>query len=243
MRTTVFLPIGLIKRAQSEDWIRSLSYFVRFKSLYQNNTHYNFTLRSLANRVGCSPACLSHHLKILGKAGIIRYHQKNLTFPGLRKLREQFEDKSIGVPVDRENQVEILRAQLIRLNLGNQAYRIHKAGIQKRSTDYVPWTKTERFYSCYVGLSCAGFGKILGLSTASGARIRRRLVKRGVISQKRVYSVLYNGVSLSDFRGMKIAGTIPIFSKLVNGKVLVERRSELRYMKAMPETSSVMTEK
>ena len=65
MRSVVFLPIQLIKDADNEYWLRSLAYFVRLKSLYKNNTHYGFTLRSLAERIGCSPACLSFHLKIL----------------------------------------------------------------------------------------------------------------------------------------------------------------------------------
>lgn len=234
MRVTVFLPISLIRWAQAEGWLRSLAYFVRLKSLYKNNTHYNFTLRSLSGRIGCSPACLAHHLKVLESEGLIRYHGNNVTFVGFKKLSAKYGEKNIGVPVDPKNQLEVLRAQLIRLNLGNQAYHIHKIGTQKRSTRYIPWTKTERFYSCYVGLSCIGFGKILGLSAASGQRIRRKLVRRGILDQKRVYSVIMTGIAEGDMRRMKVAGVIPIFSKLVNGKVLVERRSELRYNRATP---------
>jgi hypothetical protein len=243
MRVIIFLPIGLIKQAQADNWLRSLAYFVRLKSLYKNNTHYNFTLRSLAGRMRCSPAALAHHLKILKSQDLIRYHDRNLTFCGLKKLQAQYGEKNIGIPVDRQNQLEVLRAQLIRLNLGNQAYRIHKAGIQKRSTRYIPWTKTERFSSCYVGLSCTGFGRIFGLSPSSGARIRKRLVRRGILDQTRVYSVIIAGVGEREFRRMKIEGGIPVFCKLVNGKVLVERRSELRYNKGNAGTSSVTIKK
>ena len=135
----------------------------------------------------------------------------------------------IGVPVNRDNQLELLRAQLIRLNLGNQAYNIHKNGIQKRLTGNIPLTKSERFYSCYVGLSCIGFGKILGLSPASGMRIRRAMVEKGILEQKRRYSRLKMGATSAEMRAMKIAGLIPLFAKLVKGNIVVERRSELKY--------------
>lgn len=229
MRSTIFLPIGLIKEAQSDGWLRSLAYYVRLKSLYKNNTHYNFSLRSLGERVGCSPACLAHHLKELAKQDLIRRHSRNMTFVGARKLQSKFGLKMIGVPVDSKNQLELLRAQLIRLNLGNQAYNIHKNGIQKRLTGNIPLTKTERFYSCYVGLSCIGFGNVLGLSPASGMRIRRSMVEKGILEQDRRYSRLKRGATPEEMRAMKIAGVIPVFAKLVKGNIVVERRSQLKY--------------
>lgn len=230
MRSTIFLPIGLIKEAQSDGWLRSLAYYVRLKSLYKNNTHYNFSLRSLGERMGCSPACLAHHLRELGKHDLIRRHSRNMTFIGARKLQSKYGLKMIGVPVDRNNQLELLRAQLIRLNLGNQAYNIHKNGIQKRLSGNIPTHIKERFYSCYVGLSCIGFGKILGLSPASGMRIRRRLVEKGILGQTRRYSILKKGATVNEMRAAKIAGAIPIFAKLVKGNIVVERRSQLKYL-------------
>lgn len=114
MRSTVFLPVALIKKANDDGWLRSLAYFVRLKSLYKNNTHYNYSLRSLAAAIKCSPACLSVHLRELMGRGLVRHHAGNITFLGFKKLQELYKPATIGVPVDFKNQYDLVRGQIIR---------------------------------------------------------------------------------------------------------------------------------
>jgi DNA-binding transcriptional regulator YhcF (GntR family) len=230
LRDLVYLPVELIKKADNEYWDRSLAYFVRLKSLYKNNTHYNFSLRSLAARVGCSPACLSFHLKVLVEKGIVCYHRGNVTFAGLKKLQSMYKRASIGVPVNSKHQVDFLRGQIIRFNLSAQRHNIKKSGIHKRKTKSVPFTRTEKTESCYVGLSAAGIGRLFGVSSATGGRIREKLGDFGLLSVKRVFSLLFSGISERDYRNMKWAGNIPIYSFWKQGRVLVERRTELEYL-------------
>ncbi len=230
MRNLVYLPIALIKAADNERWERSLAYFIKLKSLHKNNTHYGFTLRSLAVKVKCSPACLSHHLKVLESKGLITYHAGNITFAGLKKLQAKYNNNNFPVPVDFKNQTDILRGQIIRFNLSAQEHNIRKSGIQIRKTKSVPYTKSEKMESCYAGLSAAGIGNLFDLSAASGGRIREKLKNLGYLSVKRVFSILFKGISEKEYRNMKWNGVIPIYSFWKGGNIAVERRTELRWL-------------
>src|SRR4051812_14160645 len=113
-REIVFLPIKLINKANDEVWMRSLGYFVRLKSLFKNCTVYGFNLRKVSEMIGCSPACLSHHIKELEKRQLIRKHGNNITFIGLNKQQKLCGGTlTAPVKVDQLNQVDLLRAQII----------------------------------------------------------------------------------------------------------------------------------
>lgn len=244
LRDLVFIPVKLIKQAHEEDWLRSLAYFVRMKSLYVNNTHYGFSLRSLGNKLNVSPATLAHHLRVLYDKSLITYHGGNITFNGLRKLSAIYGPKPIGVPVDANNQLTLLRAQLIRFNLSGQKYNIKRSGVQKCQPAATPNTFSETINSCYAGLSAKGFGKVLGLSAAQGAAIRALMLRLRILSCERRYSRIFlpfgdasggapsGGVLRTALRQGKIQGFIPAYAFLKYGSVWVERRMELEYMRA-----------
>lgn len=242
VRNVVFLPVKLIKEAHQQDWLKSLAYFVRLKSLYVNNTHYNFNLRNLSKKLNCSTACLSHHLKVLIRRGLVVEHSGNMSFRGLHKISALYPSKAIGVPVDHKNQLNAVRAQIIRFNLATQEYNIKKTGVQK-CPGTVPNNFSERFYSCYAGLSAAGFGKVLGLSTSQGAAIRASMIQTGLLTAKRRYSLLRasggpSGGGLPDralqaaLIQMKRQGLMPAYAFAKDGCIWTERRMELGYARA-----------
>lgn len=241
LRKVVFIPVRLIKKAHEENWLRSLAYFVRMKSLYRNNTHYGKSLRGLAKKLNCTPPCLSHHLKQLKHHGLVVEHAGNLTFLGYNRLQAIEGGKSIGVPVDHANQLDLVRAQLIRFNLSAQKYNIKRSEIQN-CQGLVPFTFKETAYSCYAGLSAPGFGKVLGLSPSQGSAIRTKLIALQTFKARRRYSELViasggscpdgapsGGVLRTAFRTARIQGFLPAYAFLKGGSVLVERRMELNY--------------
>jgi hypothetical protein len=216
-----------------------LAYFVRMKSLYVNNTHYNFNLRNLSKKLYCSPACLSHHLKQLRHRGLVADHSGNLSFAGLRKISEVYGGKNIGIPVDHNNQLTLVRAQLIRFNLSCQKYNIKRSEIQKCQPAETPFTFTEKAYSCYSGLSAHGFGKVLRLSPSQGAALRAKMIKLGLLSAVRRYSVLCasggapsGGVLRTALIQWKRQGLMPSYAFIKDGSVVVQRRMELEYKRA-----------
>lgn len=230
MRDLVFIPIKLIKDAEEGGWLRSLGYFVRMKSLYKNNTYYNYSLRGLAEKLECSPACLSHHVKVLKSKNLIYQHDKNITFCGLKKLQKLYDTNNIGIPVDTKNQYDILRCQIIRFNLSSQQYRIRKSGIQISNLLNVPLTRIEKTQSSYTGLSAKGIGALFYLTGATGSRIRKKLNDLGYLFCKRVYSVLYDNKTYSDFINLKRSCIIPVYSRYVDGAIIVERRMYMEYI-------------
>jgi len=238
LRSTVFLPIKLIKQANDEGWFRSLAYFVRMKSLYVNNTHYNYNLRGLAKKLGCSIGCLSAHIKSLRGRGLVVEHSGNLTFKGYKKLQEDWGYKCIGVPVDPSNQLNLLRAQIIRFNLQQQSFNIKRSEIQLCPRDQVPTSFYEKANSCYVGLSAHGFGRLLHVSKAQGAAIRADLINIGILESQRRYSRLrasggpFGGSPADSLREMKRQGLMPMYSFLKRGYIMTERRLELKYGRA-----------
>lgn len=199
-----------------------------------NNTFYNFSLRGLSERVKCSPACLMFHLKALQDKGIVRLHNGNITFIGLKKLGEKYGHKTVGVPIDIDNQFknqyDILRGQIIRFNLASQQHRINKSETQHCRDKYVPNNKNEKMNSSYVGLSAKGIGSLFSLSMASGSRIRSKLKELNQISVKRRFSKLLWVNSYSHFIELKRIGVIPIYSLFDNGLVVKEVRPELQYI-------------
>jgi hypothetical protein len=232
LRNLVYLPVQLIKDAEEEGWLRSLAYFVRLKSLYWNNTHYNFSSRSLSSKLKCYPATLLFHLKTLEQKGIIRYHSNNISFIGLKKLQDSYGRKNIGVPVDNINQLDILRCQLIRFNLSAQEYKIKQSGLHHCSVQgFIPYrtSNKEKIKNNYTGLSAKGTGKLFGLSMSSGSRIRGKLSKLGFLKYDRIYSVLFQNVPPNQFKNLRNNFDIPAHSFLLNGTVYVERTPMLKY--------------
>lgn len=244
MRGTVFIPVKLIKEANDKGWLRELAYFVRMKSLYVNNTHYGYSLRSLGERLNVTPACLSHYIKNLKYRGLTVEHSGNMTFLGWRKLRSKYGDKFIGVPVDHENQLDLLRAQLIRFNLSSQKYNMKRAGVQKCQPTETPDLISERFNSCYAGLSAHGCGRVWGVSKSHGALIRKKLIASGILTAVRRYGLFCvpsggtfggtppAGVLRTALRQMQTAGTAPPYAFVKHGRIYVERRMELEYCRA-----------
>jgi DNA-binding MarR family transcriptional regulator len=224
-RSTVFLPIKLVNQANDENWIRSLAYLVRLKAIYKNGTFYKFSLRGVADKIQCSPACLSHHLKVLESKGLVRYHSGNLTLVGLKKLSTMHNARlTTGIIVQFKNQFDILRSLIIKFNLQRQAYKIRRQEklLRKKSCEIASEN--------YVGLSCKRIGYLYGLSKESGSRIRRKLETIGLIKSERVYKSLAKGVCYEQYKILKYDLIIPQWAFFKNGQILVQKRMKMEYI-------------
>lgn len=231
MRNTVFIPIRMINEANECGWMRSLGYFVKLKSLWYNNTDYNYSLRKLSSKIGCSSSGLHLHIKRLEQLGLITFHCGNITFLGYGKLQKKYGGKFIGVPVtDIKKQLLYLRGQIIRFNLSQQEYRIKKAGLQKITNGYVPFKQKGKALMRYTGISADGVGCLFGLSIASGSRIRRKLANEGLVKTKRRYHLFHKDVCYRGYLAGKYEGDIPQYAFFKDGNIVIERVMQMEYV-------------
>lgn len=231
MRKTVFIPVKLIEQANQDNWLRTLGYFVKMKSLYFNNTHYKYSLRSLAAKMGCSSSGLHIHVTRLVDMGLITNHCGNITFLGYGKLKRMFGDKFIGVPVtDLKNQLTYLRGQIIRFNLKQQDYRIKKAGIQKSTRGFVPFKQKGNASMNYTGLSAYGVGLLFGLSEATGSRLRTKLASYGLLKLKRRFHLIAENACYGLYLAGKYEKELPPYAKYKNGNIIIERTMQMEYV-------------
>ena len=230
-RLTVKLPEKLIIKAFEEGWGRQLATFVELKSLFKNNIHYNSTLRTLASYIERSHGSLASHLKVLKEHGLVYTHCGNLCFMGFDNLEKKYGGHPKVVPYSRHNQFEILRGQIIRLNLNKQKYRLRKTEFKnRRKGELVPYTFKEKSHSSYTGLSCSGVGKLFNLSRSSGQRIIGKLSKYKQLEVDKVFSMLYNYVTYQIFLDLRNNFIIPSYAFYKKGAIYVQRRSQLVYL-------------
>lgn len=214
-------------KASDEGWLRSIAYLVKLKAIYKNCTFYNYSLRKVSEKVHCSPATLSHHLKVLEQHGLIRLHAGNLTITGLNKINKELNSETtVGIPVRKLNQYDIVRSLLIKFSLQRQLYRIRKRRVKKLRKI----SNMENANSSYAGLTCKGIGRLYGLSKESGSRIRRKLEKLGFIKRERKYKSLAEGVCYEQYRILKYDNIIPGHSFFSGGQVLVETFPKLTFV-------------
>lgn len=124
----VWVPISLIEDSVLMNYHTSISYLIRLKSLYKNNTFYNFSLRSVAKKIGVSHTALAYHLRVLESKHLVRFHCGNLTIVGINKLKEYYRGRTVSVKVEENtsDQITSLRATLVIKNIKNQEYIIRK---------------------------------------------------------------------------------------------------------------------
>lgn len=231
----MFLPVKMIKTAEDNGWSRSLAYFIKLKSLHKTNTHYNYSLRSLSKMIDCSPACLSFHLKELNKQGVVSYTANNITFSGLKKLQTTYGSKNVGVPVNHQYQLDILRGQIIRFNLSAQAYNIKKSEPQisqpalRRKNYYAP-AKQGKTKDSYTGLSTTGTGNLFGMSMATGSRLLSRLESLKIMWKKPKFRLLYYNRDKREYELLKREGIIPQYSCYIGTNILIRTFPELKYV-------------
>lgn len=63
---------ALIDKAIEEGWTKQLSYYLHISSLFGNSIIYNYSSRSLAEKMGCSKSAIHSNVNFLLKKGLLR---------------------------------------------------------------------------------------------------------------------------------------------------------------------------
>lgn len=238
-RRTVNLMESVITDANGGGWLRSLACFITMKALFKNNCVYNFNVRKLSQLTGYSTGCLSFHLQELQKRGLIRRHGKNLSFLGINKIAALYGSKkrvAVRVASEHKNQFDELRGQILVSNLIQQSWNIkkrRKGQELKLKINGKPIRKSEIGYSSkldnhklsnynYVGMSVFGVAKLFGRSHATGARLRKKFEKLGIIKNQKVFEIF--SPKFSAFSLLYLKRVFNLWNLTENGNVYVRRR-------------------
>lgn len=237
MRDKIYIPYNLIEKAINEGWERPLAYWCRMKSLYKNNTHYNYSLKSLSKRLRCNHESLRKQLPALEIANIFHHHSGNVTFSGWAHLREMFGERVVPVAISRKKsiseQITILRGEIYRDNTAKQEYKMQKSRVIKCQTNIFcqPGENARgRASATYIGLSGKSLGRMVGKSQSTGNRAKLTLQRMGKLKATPMYAVVARNVPLDVFLRMKANGDIWAAAKWSNGDVLRRHRDKIEFL-------------
>ena len=206
-KNVTYLPYYLVEQAFDEGWERSLNYFILLRKVHKKPIYYNFTLKSVGEKLEISHATVRKHLNILKEKGLVRVIGKNLCLAGTSRLLRKH--KSFLVPIKlfekKKDQFTALRFVLIKRNFKYQE-RGYNTGIDilkshKGSKDLTPRqvkrllekekirnekTKTtvEKSLRNYISLSNQKFGSLCKRGLLTGLNIQKELNRLGLIESR-----------------------------------------------------------
>lgn len=203
--------------------MRTLAYFIKLRSVHSNGIFYKYSIRKLSNTLNCSPACLSHHLKIMSKNGLISLNNGNLKCIGRDAMFKLYKSATFPVKLsaDRKNQLTLLKSTLLirKLKLENKAIeakkaiiKMHKSKFTKHGDAKVLLMLERKFIkqsgnaveislSNNLMLSNNSIGKLINRSKSTGLRLQKELNRLGVIkSSKNTVQIEFKPISFREFR-------------------------------------------
>lgn len=210
------LPLQLIIDLLREGKIAQLIFLLRIRSLTRNGTIYYNGMQDLAGRMGMSRQTCSKHIRFLMDRGIIRKHNGNYTLVSAYKLAKKYTGKNqtqrvitISVSPNRSEQLDIVRAEVLRSGLDQQNYRKREKEeykrLQEKEQSGANMTREEvkRFLALrkkigsnpetpfQAGYSNGQIGLLFNRSASTGKRAKVRLRKSGRIRTRRQFERLF----------------------------------------------------
>lgn len=94
------LPYSVVDLAISEGWVKQLCYFLHVTSLYGNSIIYNYSARTLAEKLGCSKTAIHKNVSFLIEKGLFKIDSSGnlvgLSTNGLREWYMSYSGKTTG---------------------------------------------------------------------------------------------------------------------------------------------------
>lgn len=202
-RNKCWLPYSIVEDAVKNNWYHSLVYLVLLKEVHENNTFYNFTVRSIAKKIKVSHTVLSKHIAVLHKKRLIRFQDGHMIITSVKKVASEEQTFLVPIPTEKKflksisNIRTAIRSAVIIRNLKKQLHvleektEIIKISKAKESTkeEVKRYRKllrkhgfgSERSLNKETVLSVYGFGNVLGKSKETGKRVKKALCSMGII--------------------------------------------------------------
>lgn len=203
-----------------EGWLTSLCYFTWLKKAHKKPIFYNYTLRSVSDKIKCSPATLLHHLNILKAHGLISTQYGNLFLKGSTALKK--EHKSFLVPVmvcnNKADQITALRFVLPKrkLHIEDRVITLKKNIISFNKGEFLEpleFARAVKWRKKYMGrgvdvetslrdkltLSNAQLGQLCNRSTRTAIKIQKAFNKLGLVKTQSNWELVDRGLNRRAF--------------------------------------------
>lgn len=231
----------LIEQAISERWINSLAVFYSIKCKYKNSSIYNYSSRTLAEKLDINHNAINKHIRVLKQKGLIKQYSANITLISTKAKHK------CTLNINKESSQEEIRNEL-RFKILEQNFRRQKYVIDKKNEarnleakeskpkaifsakEYRKLRKVRRDKSMLessvnyneVSLSDKSFGEILNISKRLVTKLKKFWQKTGKILYKSGYCRLrkyYKGFELESnqffFKGYVYQSSITEYRLIV----------------------------
>lgn len=88
------LPYAVVDLAISQGWTRELAYYLHITSSFGNGVVYNYSTRTLADKLGVSKSVINKTVNFLLESGMMRMQGDNLVGVSLKKLNDWYFDQT-----------------------------------------------------------------------------------------------------------------------------------------------------
>ena len=84
----IWIDIGSLE-GESTEYKRKLSFILKVKSIYKNSIVYDYTPKSLANKINVSEYMVNKYIPLIEKMDMCRYEGKHLVFNSMNRVFEK----------------------------------------------------------------------------------------------------------------------------------------------------------
>lgn len=201
-----FLPYGLVEKARTEGWLRSLALFVSIKGIYRNGVFYNYNSRKLSALTGMSHSSVNKHIQLLIGKGLVVPQGKHITLAGYKTIRQQYKGRVVFIECDKPCTVYYtLLAQKVIANIRSQEHQLLKS--QRKASNRTLDTVVESGHN-YVSLSDRCVSRLLGVSNSTANTLKGVWQSQGHIELRPVYRDL-GTMTEQQFRSMRNLEMLP----------------------------------
>lgn len=92
------LPYAVVDLAIEEGWVKELSYFLHITSLHGNSIIYNYSTRTLSEKLGCSKSAVNRNVNFLIRKGLMSISNKGHLIPLSNKELTKWVSDYQGTP-------------------------------------------------------------------------------------------------------------------------------------------------
>ncbi len=185
---------------------------------YKNRVFYNYSLRSIANKIGVTKETVRKHLPTLFKLKLITKQGSHLSIIGINKIKGKSHCVLVPCFTNKTKQITALRWALIKKSFDRQAEAIsHKSKIVTYANTNLKPTKKQLKYIAKNGgltkvvnkirkdgnqcltLSNKSFGKLINRSKQTGQRLQKQFNQLAFIKSTYRFVTIKENAHIVDY--------------------------------------------